>query len=536
MKKYIITIISSILAILVFSSADASTDLNAEIKIFNSSNITELSRFSVLNNNISGGINIAAGDFDGNGSIEIAIAAGVNQYPEVKIYSSQGKYLKKRFLPFDEKFRGGISVAAGDVNGDGKDELIFGQSSLGESRVKIYKYSGKIIKDFLAYAPGVECGVNLAAGDINHDGKDEIITGAGRKGGPHVRIFDGKGNPTKYNYFPFHPDFRGGISVDIGDVNGDGTVEIITSQAGDGQAWVKIYQKNGKTMAYEMLYPSHIESGVKVKLSDIDNDGRDEIITSTGYNGGPEVKIYKYKKGKFQYINKRGMLFDENSRQGVNIEILDINKDGRKEIISAPGNIKPIQYGDVNLPVPLMKQERSLSCEAASLRMALAYKGVNLSEEELLNVIGYDRTDKNGSIWGDPQYGFVGYVTGRQISSGYGVYWRPVARAASNYRESYYFEGMSLRDMLSEVGDGNPVVMWGTKSNTFLPVYWRTAFGREIFALIGEHARVVRGFVGSIDNPSYIITNDPAYGEQIFSKEEFVENWRFFNNSGVVVK
>lgn len=537
MNKFIPTIIVLFSSLILFNNyAEADVNVESQIKIYKAQNLFEQSSYLVLNKDNYGGAHIAVGDIDGDNIEEIIVGSGVGDIPEVKIYNGNGRYIGKRFQPFHPEFRGGITVAAGDVNGDGKDELIFGQASLGESRVKIYQANGKIIKEFLAYAPGLECGVNLSTGDINNSGKDEIITGAGRKGGPHVRIFDGQGNPTQYNYFPFHPNFRGGISVDIGDVNGDGIREIITSQAGDGEAWVKIYKKNGEVMAYDRLYPPNIESGVKVRFADIDNDGRDEIITATGYNGGPEVKYFEYGKGKINYSGKRVMAFNGASRQGVNVALGNINTDNNMELVVAPGNPKPIDYTDVNLNVPLYRQERNLSCEAASLRMALGYKGINISEEELINLVGYDNTPKNGGIWGDPQYGFVGSITGRQIGSGYGVYWRPIEKAASMFRHAYYFEGIELGDMLEEVSDGNPVIMWGGKNNDYRPVFWNTVFGRQIFALIGEHARVVRGFIGHIDNPSHIITNDPIDGERTFTKNEFIENWKYFNNSGVVVK
>lgn len=538
MKKNIFSIIS-ILIVLFFGCgiAHAESGLEAEVKIFSGNKLAEMQSFSVLGGNKNvGGVNLSAGDFDGDGKVEIMVGSGVGDYPEVKIYNVEGKYIGKKFLPFHSDFRGGINVAAGDVNGDGVDELVFGQASLGEARIKIYQYNGDIIGDFLAYEAGIECGVNIATGDIDRDGRDEIITGAGRKGGPHVRIFDGRGRPTDYNFFPFHPDFRGGVAVDIGDVDGNGEMEIIASQAGEGQAWTKIYKKNGEIIAYDMLYPENIKSGIKVRLADINNDGQDEIITAAGYNGGPEIKYYKYYLKSLTYLGKRIMAFDENSRQGVNIDLVDVTGDGKFELLAGPGNIKPIKYENVDLNIPLIKQEKNLSCEAASLRMALAYKGLNVSEDELINLIGYDRTGKDGNIWGDPQYGFVGRITGRQVSSGYGVYWRPVAKAASMMRESYYFEGTSLKKMLEEVADGNPVIMWGARSNDFRPVYWRTVFGREIFAIIGQHARVVKGFIGSIDDPSHILANDPVGEIKTYTKEEFLENWSYFNHSGVVVK
>src|SRR5262249_57247349 len=46
-----------------------------------------------------------------------------------------------------------------------------------------------ILARFFAYTPTFLGGVNVAAGDLNGDGKAEIVTGAGPGGGPHVRIF-----------------------------------------------------------------------------------------------------------------------------------------------------------------------------------------------------------------------------------------------------------------------------------------------------------------------------------------------------------
>jgi hypothetical protein len=90
--------------------------------------------------------------------------------------------------------------------------------------------------------------------------------------------------------------------------------------------------------------------------------------------------------------------------------------------------------------------------------------------------------------------------------------------------------------MLEEVADGNPVIAWGTAANRYLPYYWNTAFGKLIFALNGEHTKVVKGFLGHISNPSHIIVNDSLYGEKYWETKDFLENWGYFNNSGVVVK
>ena len=68
--------------------------------------------------------------------------------------------------------------------------------------------------------------------DVTGDGKEEIITGARKGGGPQVRVFDLDGNLLS-QFFAYDPSDRGGILVSSGDVNADGIAEIfVVSESG----------------------------------------------------------------------------------------------------------------------------------------------------------------------------------------------------------------------------------------------------------------------------------------------------------------
>lgn len=188
------------------------------------------------------------------------------------------------------------------------------------------------------------------------------------------------------------------------------------------------------------------------------------------------------------------------------------------------------------IDIPLDWQDYPLSCEAASLKMALSAKDVHVSEDEILEEIGYDPSPHVGDFWGNPQKAFVGDVNGEICETGYGVYWQPLAEAANLWREAEAFSNWTLEQTLQEIQKGNPVVFWGVLPKEKLTdCSWRSD-GKRIKAFKETHVRTVIGFIGSVENPSKIIINDPLSGRLYWDTSDFLSNWSVFNNSGVVVR
>ena len=188
------------------------------------------------------------------------------------------------------------------------------------------------------------------------------------------------------------------------------------------------------------------------------------------------------------------------------------------------------------LAVPFHRQEHNLSCEIATLVMALQYRGLDVSEATIIDAIGLDGTlHQTDGVWGNPHIAFVGDIDGHQPSTGYGVYWQPIATAAQKYRNAYWFTGWTLSQLTAEIQKGNPVIVWGT-AGSGSRIDWKTSDGDNVVAINGEHTRTVIGYIGSADNPTTIITLDPLSGEKYFTKDSFLWNWGLLNNSGVVVE
>lgn len=190
----------------------------------------------------------------------------------------------------------------------------------------------------------------------------------------------------------------------------------------------------------------------------------------------------------------------------------------------------------VSLNVPSYFQAYSLSCEVAAFKMVLAYYGIFVSEDTLLGQVGYNPhvRDQVNNIWDDPNAMFVGFVNGAQNTTGYGVYWGPIASVANSYRLATAFSGWSASNLAGALANGHPVIVWGSYGAGSSDS-WNLSGGGTVFAVKGEHTRVVTGFIGTVDNPTSFYLNDPLAGRIVWSRATLEANWSWFGNSGVVI-
>ncbi len=207
-----------------------------------------------------------------------------------------------------------------------------------------------------------------------------------------------------------------------------------------------------------------------------------------------------------------------------------------KKIYFRTVRILPVKPA-VKLAIPFHHQEHTLSCEVASLLMALKYKGANVTESELIQQLPVSDPGPRhpDNTWGDPNVGFVGDINGKMPNTGYGVYEQPIYDLASKYRTAKILKNPSVTDLITELTNGNPIVVWGVVVGRSRDISWKTPEGKVIKAKLDEHARTLIGFTGTSDNPQLMILQDPIYGEIRLKVADFMKNWELLEKKAVVI-
>jgi hypothetical protein len=244
-------------------------------------------------------------DVTGDGNADIIVGSGSGVTNRIRVYDGVTFAPGFTTSPFGA-FNGGVSVAAGDITGDGQADIVAGPNLGGGPRIVAYRGGDFAqVANFFAFDSKYMGGVNVAVGDINRDNQPDVIVGAGSSGGPRVAIFDGStllsGNPTRLlnDFFAFDSGLRSGVNVAAGDVNGDGYTDLVVGAGAGGGPHVLVIsgQKitaSGAQAALDSPLASFFSgdsaqrTGVQVAVFNLNGDANADVVTGgfLGTGGG----------------------------------------------------------------------------------------------------------------------------------------------------------------------------------------------------------------------------------------------------------
>ena len=283
--------------------AVAGEGAGALVRVFDYTAGNERFRFAPFGD-FSGGIRVATADLTRDGIPDVITVPGPGGGPVVRVFDGNTGQMVRNLLAFDAAFRGGLFVTAADVTGDTVPDLIVAPGGGGGPVVQVYDgATGVLLANFLALEETFRGGLRLAAGDVNGDGTADLLVTAGDGGGPRVAGFDGRFLTTTQarlfnDFFAFAPELRSGFWAAAGDVDGDGFADVAVG-AGDGGAQrVVIYGGRALTTGGPTPLSSffagdpNTRSGVRVAIKDLESDGRPELYAAPGAGTWPIAGVY----------------------------------------------------------------------------------------------------------------------------------------------------------------------------------------------------------------------------------------------------
>jgi hypothetical protein len=262
-----------------------------EVKVFNSITGATVFDFYAFTLSYTGGVSVALGDVNGDGIPDLIVgtASGAS---EVRVFNGANLSVMYDFYPFVPTFTGGVNVAGGDILGNGVSDIIVGAGPGSNPEVRAFgggALNGALLRDFYAYDLSFSGGVRVGAADVDGDGRADIITGTGAGTAAIVRVFSSATEAMLRNFYAFGASYTGGIFVAGGDINHSGRADLFVG-ADAGSSEVRVFD-GGTSAVLRDFYPlgAGFTGGARVAAQDVTGAGTAALVVGAGPGGTPQV-------------------------------------------------------------------------------------------------------------------------------------------------------------------------------------------------------------------------------------------------------
>ena len=285
------------------------------------------------------------------GANRFAIGSDTGGSDVVTAYNAAGAAIYQA-TPFPG-FKGGVRVASGDVNGDGIADLAVGTGPGEAAQVMVLDGATGEVLFVVSPFDDFTGGVFVVLGDMNNDGKADLVVTPDLGGGPRVIIYRGGDFSPIQNFFGIlDPDFRGGARAALGDINGDGFSDLVISAGNGGGPRISLIDGKSLSQGQYLFLTSDffafsdvLRNGTYVAVGDVDGDGYGDLIFGAGPGGSPRVLILSgrtlIEKGSIVANRTPIANFfygDENSRNGAWVSAKNLNDDAYSEVLLGEGS------------------------------------------------------------------------------------------------------------------------------------------------------------------------------------------------------
>ncbi|MFC0389310.1 FG-GAP repeat domain-containing protein, partial [Muricoccus vinaceus] len=274
--------------------------------------------------------NIAVADVDGDGNPDIVTSSRYGGTITVLKGDGAGNFAAPQSFAAGEKSMG---IALGDVNGDGKIDVVVGGERLsGSISVLLGEGAGRFAAPQSITAIAGTYTNDVALADVTGDGKLDIITTGSNHSVGAVLVGDGAG------HFAAPQPFQGGRAAEglaVADVTGDGRPDIIVADVFGG-ILVLTGQGAGSFAAPQAV--GSLSGVTSLAVADITGDGKLDIVTGSEYWGSGVKALGGDGTGQFSapyVVGGLGGFANLDGSRAFDVAVADVTADGLPDILAA---------------------------------------------------------------------------------------------------------------------------------------------------------------------------------------------------------
>jgi len=256
------------------------------------------------------------------------------------------------------------SVAVGDLNGDGKLDIVVADNTYNNVGVQLGNGDGTF-QPVVTYFSNGGHGSWVAIADLNGDGHPDVVVSSTcdanidcAKGGV-VSVFFGNGDGTLQAPVSYNSGGYLAGTIAIGDVNGDGHPDLLVSNfchavnACDiGNVAVLLGNGDG-TFQPAVTYASGDPEPSAVAVADLNGDGKLDVVLATVSNVSPYPTSVSVLLGNGDGSFRPAVSYDAGGSGPVSIAVGDLNGDGHPDVAVASqcfyGYCSPVKTGGVSV-------------------------------------------------------------------------------------------------------------------------------------------------------------------------------------------